>query len=61
MMTKTSRPSRRNASHRRSCVWKGTEFANKVIYHFVAYDVVDMVCFFYKETVTSMLVITGAN
>lgn len=36
MMMNTSRPSRKNASHKRSCVWNGTELANKVMYHFVA-------------------------
>lgn len=34
--TNTSRPSRKKASQRRSCVWKGTLFAKSVMYHFVA-------------------------
>ncbi len=38
-------PSSKNASQSRSCIWNGTEFANNVMYHFVAYDVVDTMCF----------------
>ena len=44
-ITKMSWPSSRKASHNRSCVWNGTELANSVIYHFVAYDVVEIMCF----------------
>ena len=42
-MTRTSRPSRKNRSQTRSCVRKGTVLANRVIYHFVAYEVEEMV------------------
>ena len=45
--TMTSLPSRKNASQRRSWVWKVNVLANRVMYHFVAYDVDDIMCFFY--------------
>ena len=43
-MTNRSGPSSRNTSHNRRWVWYGTEFAKSVMYHFVAYDVVDTMC-----------------
>lgn len=35
----TSRPSRKNASHMRSCCENGTVLTNNVMYHFVPQDV----------------------
>jgi len=44
VMTMTSLPSKKKASHNRSWVWNGKVFANKVMYHLVAYDVEEIMC-----------------
>lgn len=43
-----SLPSRNRASHNRSWVLKGTTFAKRVMYHFVAYDDVVTFCASYR-------------
>ena len=36
---RVSGPYKKNKSHKRNCVLNGTTFANKVMYHLVAYEV----------------------